>query len=235
MVRPHKKAAPGKERESSSRGCCFSALRTETKGNGFWAVPPGKAGAPFCGPRQNRGGAVRSSRFFSFLYFSFLYFTFLYFTLSNSVYKKGESADRNRVCVDRFTHLYIKFGKYFHSISRGMIPRIRKKRAGRAREIPAEAGFPQLFTAFQQGFPHAGNRAKKHRITRENARFRAFLQTFRKSAARGFTAFSAGTAREKDQSRPKRAARCRQTATAPRWWETGFQSKRPRRGSTPPR
>ena len=114
MACPHKKAAPGKGRGSFSRLRCFFALRTGTEGNGFWAVPPEKAGAPFCGPRQNRGGAVRSSRFFSFLYFSFLYFTFLYFTLSNSVYKKGESADRNRVCVDRFTHLYIKFGKYFH-------------------------------------------------------------------------------------------------------------------------
>ena len=237
MVRPHKKAAPGKERESSSRGCCFSALRTETEGNGFWAVPPGKAGAPFCGPRQNRGGAVRSSRFFSFLYFSFLYFTFLYFTLSNSVYKKGESADRNRVCVDRFTHLHIKFGKYFHSISRGIMPRIRKNaRAGRGKSR-AEAGFPQLFTAFQQGFPHAEIAQKSIGLPAKNARFRAFFADFsQKRRAPGVLRRFRPVQREKKI----KAAQNEQRDAGKQPQRRGggkrvSQSKRPRRGSTPPR
>ena len=235
-----------KSRARKGRGIFFPAcvgfFRASNRNGGEWILGRAarKGRRPLLRPApKSRAGPCAGSRFFSFLllFFSLLYFSLLYF-VEFSVYKKGESADRNRVCVDRFTHLYIKFGKYFHSLSRGMMLHLRKNACAGRGKSRAEAGFPQLFTAFQQGFPHAEIRAKKHRTCPAKKRpFQGlFLQTFRKSAARGFYGrFSAVQREKKIKAAQNKAARCRQTATAPRWWETGSQSKRPRRGSTPPR
>ena len=227
---------------------CRASNRNE-RGMDFGPCRPERQAPPFAARAKTAAGPC--AVVVSFLFFTFLFFTlFSYFTLSNSVYKKGESADRNRVCVDRFTHLHIKAGKYFHSISRGIMPRIRKKRAGRARGNPRRGRFFTAFHSISTGFSHAETRAKTIGLPAKNARFRAFFCKFCAKAPRGvsgpigdqtsarafFTAFSAGTAREKDQSRPKRAARCRQNShSAAGGGERVPDQNGPRRESRPPR
>ena len=201
----------------------------------FGPCRPERQAPPFAARAKTAAGPC--AVVVSFLFFTFLFFPLLFFTLlCRILYTKKANLPTEIAFVSTDSPIYIlSLENIFILYPANRCPASAKTR-GQGAGNPRGGRFSTAFHSISTGFSTCGNSRKKASdCPRKTPVSGPFLQTFRKSAARGFTAFSAGTAREKDQSRPKQAARCRQTATAPRWWETGSQSKRPRRGSTPPR
>ena len=200
----------------------------------FGPCRPERQAPPFAARAKTAAGPC--AVVVSFLFFTFLFFTLLFFTLlCRILYTKKANLPTEIAFVSTDSPIYIlKLENIFIPYPAVLCPASAKTR-GQGAGNPRRGRFFTAFHSISTGFSTCGKSRKKASDCPRKRPFQGLFADFSQKRRAFFTAFSAGTAREKDQSRPKRAARCRQTATAPRWWETGSQSKRPRRGSTPPR
>ena len=243
-----KKPRRGRKGNRLLAGVVFPRFEQKRKGMDFGPRRPERQAPPFAARAKTAAGPC--AVVVSFLFFTFLFFPLLFFTLlCRILYTKKANLPTEIAFVSTDSPIYIlNLENIFIPYPAVLYPASAKTR-GQGAGNPRGGRFSTAFHSISTGFSTCGKSRKKASDYPRKRPFQGLFADFsqkRRAGVRGrlgesasaralFTAFSAGTAREKDQSRPKRAARCRQTATAPRWWETGFQSKRPRRGSTPPR